>query len=60
MHDAGWAHLDIKPDNICMVQQPNAAHVHSCVIDYGSCQQQGAGILCSLTAVLVPVGESMA
>ena len=43
LHDAGWAHLDLDPDHLCMVRQPDTAEVHSYIVGYGSCQLQGAG-----------------
>lgn len=41
MHDAGWARLDIKPDNLCMAMQPSTYDVQLYIMDYGSCQLQG-------------------
>lgn len=44
MHEAGWAHMDIKPDNTILGRQPGADKLHAYVIDYGSCLQPGTGI----------------
>lgn len=44
MHNAGWAHLDIKPANICMELKPGTSGGHSYVIDYGSALKIGSGM----------------
>ena len=41
MHAANMAHLDLKPDNICMEMKDG--QTHTCVVDYGSCLQQDTG-----------------
>ena len=44
MHNAGWAHLDIKPDNVCMELKPGTPCAQSYVIDYGSALKIGTGM----------------
>lgn len=55
MHDAGWAHLDVKPDNLCMELRPGTASSHCYLIDYGSALQLGTGVL--INAVLLSLSE---
>ena len=43
MHAAGWAHMDIKPDNTCMELKGESAELHGYLIDYGSCIKQATG-----------------
>ena len=51
MHDAGWAHLDIKPDNVCMELKPSTPGGHCHVIDYGSALKPGTGVFESSTTL---------
>lgn len=53
MHAAGWAHLDLKPDNVCMELRPGTPGSHSYVIDYGSALQLGTGVLIKLSVAVV-------
>ena len=39
IHDAGWAHMDIKPDNLCA--EVIAGQLHPYVVDFGSSLKQG-------------------
>lgn len=53
MHDAGWAHLDLKPDNVCMELRPGTPGSHSYVIDYGSALRIGTGVPTELNVAVV-------
>lgn len=39
VHDAGWAHMDLKPDNTCMEIEDGLPH--SYLVDFGSSLMQG-------------------
>ena len=39
MHAAGWAHMDLKPDNLCFEMKHGQAHPY--IIDYRSCIEEG-------------------
>ncbi len=38
VHDAGWAHMDLKPDNLCMEIQDGLPHPY--LVDFGSSLMQ--------------------
>jgi hypothetical protein len=42
LHKFGWAHLDLKPDNLCMEMKNGLPH--PCVVDYGAAFEQGSGM----------------
>ena len=48
LHAAGRAHMDLKPDNVCMQLKDGVYHTY--VLDLGSCVEQDTGapsaILC--------------
>lgn len=48
MHTAGWAHMDLKPDNLCIEMKNGQAHPY--IIDFGSTFQIGSS---KLTASVV-------
>ena len=50
IHDAGWAHMDIKPDNLCA--EIIAGQLHPYVVDFGSSLELAAGELLLSPAVV--------
>ena len=41
MHAAKWAHMDLKPDNLCMEMRDGLTHTS--VVDCGSSWKLGSG-----------------
>lgn len=37
LHDAGFYHMDLKPENLCMVAGAKVEDLHAYVVDLGSC-----------------------
>ena len=36
LHEAGFCHLDLKPQNLCMLAGATVEELHPIIIDYGS------------------------
>ena len=54
LHEAGWAHLDIKPDNVCVALDADSHLPHCYLVDYGSCHQHATGIVLLLVLSYKP------
>ena len=56
LHKFGWAHLDLKPDNLCMEMKNGLPHPY--VVDYGAAFEQGSGMSWPLDLLTLSSEES--